>query len=513
MPTLARHRIRSSLAAAALACSLAAHADTGFTPQSGTWIVSGELDGKPGRGMAIDVQDGIMVMQVYNYREGGSATFHLATGAVVDNAVTAPLLRYRGGRSFGSPARSGVEDGNAGDVQIRFTSGATGTVQFPGEAPVAMQRYRFDGVAPGTLANRNLWLVALLDEGGQVAQVHTAATGIRLPAADGQPAFALYQGFVAESSTLPCTYQAQSTSFRCRAAGLNSAVVQFQEVGNQLTGVLNQDYKTYRLVGQRLLDGSGPAMDVLATEMGVPPMPDNGTWIVRDELDGKPGRGMAIDVQGGTLVMQIYNYDAAGNATFHLATAPYANGEATGALKQYGGGRWFGSGARSGAEVADAGTVYLAFDSTTVGTVHFPGEAPQAIQRYHFGAQAPDPHSLLGTWALRDDTNDKVRTLALSVVEGDVATDSDGKVRCWYSNPATQQVRCTEIVPYGDRSRIYRADYRFQVQGALALGKALPAGTQVRGGTPDDSQISFGTLRGLRLVDRHGVQAGLGSMN
>ena len=64
------------LAALGAIVSLSAHA---FTPVSGTWIINSELNGKPGRGLAIDVQNGTVVMQVYGYESNGAPTFYMGT--------------------------------------------------------------------------------------------------------------------------------------------------------------------------------------------------------------------------------------------------------------------------------------------------------------------------------------------------------------------------------------------------------------------------------------------------
>jgi len=69
-----------------------------FAPQTGTWVVTSEVDGKPGRGFGIDVQNTTLVMQMYAYESNGQPTFYLAVGDVVDNKVTAPLTQYTGGR-------------------------------------------------------------------------------------------------------------------------------------------------------------------------------------------------------------------------------------------------------------------------------------------------------------------------------------------------------------------------------------------------------------------------------
>ena len=129
------------MASLALLGSAGAHAARDFTPQAGTWVVSEELSGKPGRGLAIDVQGNTFFMQVFGYEKNGDATFYTATGQMDGNAVTAPLMRYQGGRSFGGGARDAVEDKSLGDVTVSFRNGLAGTVQFPGEPAVAIERF------------------------------------------------------------------------------------------------------------------------------------------------------------------------------------------------------------------------------------------------------------------------------------------------------------------------------------------------------------------------------------
>ncbi|QNP47241.1 hypothetical protein [Diaphorobacter aerolatus] len=91
--------------------------------------------------MAIDVQGNTLFMQVFGYEKDGEATFYTATGQLQGNTVTAPLKRYQGGRSFGSPPKDAVENGSPGDVTLRFTHGLDGTVQFPGEPERAISRF------------------------------------------------------------------------------------------------------------------------------------------------------------------------------------------------------------------------------------------------------------------------------------------------------------------------------------------------------------------------------------
>ncbi|QIL82673.1 hypothetical protein G7047_24105 [Diaphorobacter sp. HDW4A] len=126
--------------------------------------------------------------------------------------------------------------------------------------------------------------------------------------------------------------------------------------------------------------------------------PQAGTWIVNSENNGQPGRGFGLDVQGTTLVLQMYAYDAAGNSTFYLSAGKLGgNHQYSGALNQYRGGRHFGSGDLSGREVGSAGQVSMRFVSGTQGYITFPNESEKEISRYSF-AYGTGPESLLGIW-------------------------------------------------------------------------------------------------------------------
>ncbi len=128
------------IAAGALFCAGVSHA---FAPQSGTWIVTEELDGKPGRGLSIDVQGSTLVMQMYAYDNAGNPTFYLTSGAITDHRYSGALNTYRGGRSFGSGPQSGTPSGSPGNVSMRFDSGTKGYISFPNEPEKAISRFNF----------------------------------------------------------------------------------------------------------------------------------------------------------------------------------------------------------------------------------------------------------------------------------------------------------------------------------------------------------------------------------
>ena len=153
-------------AVAFLACGTA----YAFHPQTGTWVVTSELDGKPGRGMALDVQNDTLLMQMYAYENDGRPTFYFSAGQLKDDVYQGALTSYRGGRSFGSEPRSGVEASRPGNVSIRFTSGTTGFITFPGEPEIAISRYNYGYPAvPSSL--KGAWALTSLGSEGVLADV------------------------------------------------------------------------------------------------------------------------------------------------------------------------------------------------------------------------------------------------------------------------------------------------------------------------------------------------------
>lgn len=165
---------KKKLMTAALLCS--AGMAYAFMPQAGTWVVTSEVDGKPGRGLAIDVQNDTLLMQMYAYEASGQPTFYLAVGQVSDSRTTTPLTRYTGGRHFGSGAQSGAAAGSPGNVSIRFTSGTTGFITFPNEPEKAISRFNF-GYAAQPASLKGFWVFnSIGNEGAQTDVVELAAT-------------------------------------------------------------------------------------------------------------------------------------------------------------------------------------------------------------------------------------------------------------------------------------------------------------------------------------------------
>ncbi|MDR0260611.1 MAG: hypothetical protein LBI76_12485, partial [Comamonas sp.] len=219
-------RLSSLMVATLLAFSANSWAARDFTPQAGTWIVSSEIDGKPGRGLAIDVQGNTFFMQVFGYEKNGDATFYTATGQLDGNSITAPLVRYTGGRSFGSEARDGVEDSSPGDVTVSFRNGLKGSVQFPGEAPAAMERFAIKEFTPSLsnplaqLGQRGLHLL-ILDKDLQFKQYRSVTLQRNIKE---QLELSEYVDGNLPSRISPCSVDTEQAQIQCNTANSGNGI-------------------------------------------------------------------------------------------------------------------------------------------------------------------------------------------------------------------------------------------------------------------------------------------------
>ena len=408
-------------------------------PQGGNWVITAELNGKPGRGMGIDVQDGKFVMQVYNYTSTGAPTFHIAIGTMDGNKVVAPLTAYQGGRYFGSGPLDGQEAGNAGNVQVVFTSRTTGSIQFPGEEAKAMQRFDYEGTPQGTFADPayvDRWAMVELDQDSQPVSTwwadigsgeqvglnynwtqspapwpHSASTKLTMHGFDGS----LSAPFFAT-----CDYGGADRIFNCSGSSTQPSglvALTLQRSVDQVVGTVQFGTKDkHRIIGSRITRSAyttAGGKAALTTYFRPDYAPESGTWIVSNEITGKPGRGLAVDLQkpansqDHTLFISVYDYESKGNATFHSvlgahepSTIPAANRPGI-PLSQYKGGRYFGSGDLVATSLGNAGNAEnIKFTSSSTGTIQFPNEEPVQIERFYFGVDKNSISSLVGSWVV-----------------------------------------------------------------------------------------------------------------
>lgn len=408
-------------------------------------------------------------MQVYGYEQNGDATFYTAVGQMQGDTVTAPLVRYTGGRSFGSEPRDGVEDQDLGDVTLHFRNGLQGTIALPGEPERGIERFIFAGRDDPHYQTER-WQNATreaqwfgLNEQGQVVQAWHAV----LAWSSTKP-LRLNLGEQPNLSSLECTRPVDNDSIRCVAANATDSPVvkeaEFRLVGAQVTGTITlqaegatplrlQGVNTFSraccggiaVTGSVHYDGieSHAGYDSF---IGYGPnntsLPSNGTWVMQDELTGKPGRGVSLDVQGGKLVMQVFGYQANGQPTFHMGVGDYAmepgeySSSARFDLQQYGGGRSVGGAPASAYWVQNAGEVVVrvfGLEQSTLSQamVQFPGEEAKLMQRIPLESTESLEDQFFGEWYFASFAKaGGPLTVTLDRMDGDVATNEDGSVRC-----------------------------------------------------------------------------------
>ncbi len=486
-----------------------------FTPQAGTWVISEELDGKPGRGLAIDVQGNTFFMQVFGYEKNGDATFYTATGQMEGNTVTAPLMQYQGGRSFGGEARDAVETGSLGNVTLNFTNGLVGTIQLPGEPTVAIERFlvndreledaQLQPTEPhGSRANISIWWVQ--DQQGKF----TDLLSVYLTATEKNP----YQVTIyrkSETSRYSCERTLKPQAFHCISSADNSKEpkyqnLRFQMVGSEVVGnVTDKSNRALRLVGtMRGLGPISPAyvlcafFDYTYMPSGCDGLriPSNGTWIISDELTGKPGRGLSVDRQGQTVILQVFDYLPNGQPTFHMGSSLIGKDPFTGTynedvvpLKRYRGGRFLGGPTMPGTLVADApevGNARLDFNGVIEnqgawyisGTLQLPGEDKKFLNRLDLQSQGPLDR-LQGEWIMNFSAVQKpeylqesiVKTVRLSKITDKSVMSDDGLIVCSTLENNQYKYKCNL---YNDSLRLeVVGSTEFMANGFTTYGSAF----------------------------------------
>jgi hypothetical protein len=494
-------------------------------------------------------------MQVFGYEKNGDATFYAATGQMDGNKVTAPLMRYQGGRSFGSEARDAVEDRSLGNVTVSFRNGLQGTVQFPDEPAMAIERFLVQRFEAGITNPRNQTGVRSLkmlvqDAQGAVAYhwsadlTQTESGTYRLTLK--QPKFYIFSESFEPFQDMECQLEEQRTKWICQPKGSGMYLgpdgkpivapvvdgLSFQLAGYDLAGAvriggaesmpmtgydlgaiergpsrqeggtiwttsIQQDYQQSSFQKLGACNVACYGMEYINTLM-----PFNGTWIVEDELTGRPGRGLALDIQGNTAILQVYNYRPDSQPTFHMGNAAYLNKgvnsiatAATIPLNEYADGRSLGGEKKSAQLRNHAGNAQLEFAYQnpgdkpleewmwwTTGTLQLPQENPVRIRRLQLEKSTNFSEDMLGQWFLPIVK----KTITLTRAEGGTVTSEDGLVVCTsVSNRPDADVSCGQP---GER-------------GFWVWHQFLKMPLMNRGGTM------------IRLRDRHGNAVGLGQLD
>ena len=242
-----------------------------FTPQSGTWVINGELNGAPGRGLAIDVQENTLLLQMYAYERSGEPTFYMASGSLENNRVTTTLGRYSGGRYLGSGPMSGREDGSPGNVTLRFTSGISGFITLPGEGEVPIKRFEF-ALSRTPAAVAGTWVYVGSGSDGEFGDLVTLSRELGTTSTG--------TGFVADAAgQMGCEYRKVDEgpyNMYCGQVSGNTVtwIARIRVVGNEGEGIsLDSNGRQDGIVYLRKLrDSSGRYLGLFAPE--IPRSPD-----------------------------------------------------------------------------------------------------------------------------------------------------------------------------------------------------------------------------------------------
>lgn len=530
--------ISKSITAALISCAVSAGwAANTIAPQNGNWIIAQELGGKPGRGMGIDVQDGIFLMQLYNYNKDGSATFHMATGAVVDNKVETSLKKYKDGPYFGSGRRDGTEAEDAGNVKIEFTSRTTAMIQLPGEEPKLMHRFNYESTPEDQWSDPayvERWAMVAMDAdgnptttffadtaiGSQMAMVPDMAAGWPYKSSSKFTVHTLDLATPNKHGFMECDYLGSNMEFSCVGEQIDTTSgstvrkpisLVMQRSIDDLQGTMTLDGTDTKVMGARV-EQTAYAIEenkvVTRAYFRRNSLPEAGTWIVSNEVTGKAGRGISLDLQkivGGKhlLFMPIYNYDEKGNATFHIGMATHSPSAVNPSLPaipvmKYKGGRYLGGPAQDGVEDVYVGPEQITFNTTATGLVQFPKEDPLNFKRYYFGINQESVDSLIGTWAFVPHSGAvKHRILNLKKTSRGVVEDKDAGYTCTVSYWLDLRFVCEPQTLTADQQRI-RLGAGFYGAARAILGDGGPL--------PDSSP----ELTAIRITDGKGnlVQGG-----
>jgi hypothetical protein len=128
--------------------------------------------------------------------------------------------------------------------------------------------------------------------------------------------------------------------------------------------------------------------------------PQTGAWVINEEANGEPGRGIQIEVQNDILVLYFYGYEPGGDSAFWLATGAFQPGsnEITADLGEYQGGMGFGDPMQNAIHLRSRGQVKVSFSTPINGVICLPDEPCKAISAFNFGYDFGSASALMGRW-------------------------------------------------------------------------------------------------------------------
>jgi serine protease len=133
---------------------------TTLAPESGIWWNPQES----GRGFALEVQNGVLVMSAFMFDDAGRPTWYLSAGAMANaSTYSGPLQVQANGQSLTGGYRvPSVTNANAGNVHIQFKDTSNAVMTLPDGRAIDIQKFRTGTGAPGVTMPMNQVLTARL---------------------------------------------------------------------------------------------------------------------------------------------------------------------------------------------------------------------------------------------------------------------------------------------------------------------------------------------------------------
>jgi hypothetical protein len=108
---------------------------------------------EPGRGYAVEISSGRVLLGVFAYRSSGTAAWYVSTGGTfTPTFYFGNLVEYANGQTLAGAYRAPSVSAIVGEVNLTLGSGNQGTVQLPGTSGTSIQR--FDIVGSGVTLGR-----------------------------------------------------------------------------------------------------------------------------------------------------------------------------------------------------------------------------------------------------------------------------------------------------------------------------------------------------------------------
>lgn len=111
-----------------------------FLPQTGWWWNPAE----GGRGFAIEVQGGTLMMAGYMYDTGGNPLWYVSAGALASPTLyRGSWDQYRDGQTLTGTYKPPTPAGSAGNVTLQFSSPTAATLTLPDQRQIPLSRFAF----------------------------------------------------------------------------------------------------------------------------------------------------------------------------------------------------------------------------------------------------------------------------------------------------------------------------------------------------------------------------------